>query len=60
MSRTKCQVYSRVVGFITPVANWNKGKREEWRNRVEFDLEDDDLIDDSLAKSDGHTNTSQE
>ena len=34
--RTKCDVYSRVVGFITPTKYWNKGKREEYKDRVEY------------------------
>jgi len=37
--RTKCEIYSRVVGFITPLANWNKGKKEEYKDRKEFDQE---------------------
>lgn len=35
--RTKCQIYSRVVGFITPTENWNAGKREEFKDRVTYD-----------------------
>lgn len=35
--RTECEVYSRVVGFLTPVSHWNKGKKEEWKDRVTFD-----------------------
>jgi len=31
--RVPCLVYSRVVGYVTPVQNWNKGKRQEWRER---------------------------
>lgn len=31
-----CEVYSRVVGYYRPVHNWNKGKRQEFRERVEF------------------------
>ena len=27
---SKCEVYSRVVGYLRPVQNWNKGKREEF------------------------------
>ena len=23
---SKCEVYSRVVGYLRPVQNWNKGK----------------------------------
>lgn len=29
----KTEVYSRVVGYFRPVANWNKGKREEFLER---------------------------
>ncbi|MBL3591997.1 MAG: hypothetical protein JMJ93_00660 [Synergistaceae bacterium] len=35
--RTRCEVYSRVVGFLTPLSQWNKGKREEFRDRRTFD-----------------------
>lgn len=30
------EVYSRVVGYHRPVKNWNKGKREEFRERKSF------------------------
>ena len=30
------EVYSRVVGFLTPVSHWNKGKQEEFIDRKEF------------------------
>jgi hypothetical protein len=33
----KCEVYSRVVGYFRPVANWNIGKKEEFKDRVTFD-----------------------
>jgi ribonucleoside-triphosphate reductase (formate) len=32
----KTEVYSRVVGYIRPVEQWNKGKQEEFKNRKEF------------------------
>ena len=32
----KCEVYSRVTGYFRPVANWNKGKQEEFRDRKVF------------------------
>ena len=32
----KTEVYSRVVGFFRPVQQWNKGKKEEYKDRVEF------------------------
>jgi len=31
-----CEVYSRIVGYIRPVSQWNDGKRAEWRDRKEF------------------------
>lgn len=32
----KCEVYSRVCGYFRPVSNWNKGKKEEFRERKHF------------------------
>ncbi|PJE67278.1 ribonucleoside triphosphate reductase [Candidatus Shapirobacteria bacterium CG10_big_fil_rev_8_21_14_0_10_40_9] len=29
-------VYSRVVGYLRPVENWNKGKQQEFRERLEY------------------------
>ena len=34
--RTKCEVYSRVVGYLRPVDQWNIGKQEEFKQRKEF------------------------
>ena len=34
--RQRCEVYSRVVGYLRPVAQWNKGKKAEWVDRVVF------------------------
>lgn len=34
----KCDVYSRVVGYLSPINNWNKGKKEEYKDRKEFKL----------------------
>ncbi len=30
---TECEVYSRVVGYLRPINQWNKGKREEFVTR---------------------------
>ena len=35
------EVYSRVVGYLRPVNNWNRGKREEFKERRPFSMEDD-------------------
>jgi ribonucleoside-triphosphate reductase len=32
----ECEVYSRVVGYIRPVQQWHKGKRQEYTEREEF------------------------
>lgn len=32
----KCEVYSRVVGYIRPVQQWNKGKQAEYADRVVY------------------------
>ena len=34
--RVPCEVYSRVVGYLRPVEQWNIGKREEFRQRKEY------------------------
>jgi ribonucleoside-triphosphate reductase len=31
-----CEIYSRVVGYLRPVKQWNKGKQEEYRARAVF------------------------
>ena len=34
----KAEVYSRVVGYIRPVQQWNNGKQAEYGDRKEFDV----------------------
>ena len=34
-----CEVYSRIVGYIRPISQWNKGKQMEFHNRTPFDVE---------------------
>ncbi len=34
-----CEVYSRVVGYLRPVKQWNKGKQEEFSLRQEFNFQ---------------------
>lgn len=36
--RTKCEVYSRVVGYIRPVNQWNDSKQSEFSDRVTFEM----------------------
>ena len=37
-SRQRCEVYSRIVGYIRPVAQWNDGKQAEYANRKTFNV----------------------
>ena len=35
----KMEVYSRVVGYYRPVEYWNKGKKEEYKKRKTFKVD---------------------
>ncbi len=32
----KCEIYSRVTGYMRPVNSWNRGKKEEFKERKEY------------------------
>ena len=34
----KCEVYSRVVGYLRPVGQWNIGKQQEFKERKDYKL----------------------
>ena len=36
VKRTACEIWSRVVGYMRPVNKWNKGKKEEFKDRKTF------------------------
>lgn len=36
--RQPCEIYSRVVGYIRPVDQWNPGKQSEYGDRVAFNV----------------------
>ena len=36
--RQPCEVYSRVVGYIRPVGQWNPGKQSEYEDRTPFQV----------------------
>ena len=38
LQRTKCEVFSRVVGYIRPVQQWNDGKVAEFEHRKTFEV----------------------
>jgi len=33
-----CEVYSRVVGYLRPVQQWNLGKQQEFKERKEYKI----------------------
>lgn len=35
---TKCEVYTRIVGYYRNINNWNPGKKDEYGNRLLFNL----------------------
>jgi len=36
LKRQRCEVYSRVVGYLSPTSRWNNGKKEEFKDRKVF------------------------
>ncbi len=36
LQRQKCEVYSRVVGYLSPIHRWNDGKKAEFNDRKTF------------------------
>ena len=34
----RCEVYSRVVGYLRPTSGWNKGKKQEFKQRTMFSM----------------------
>jgi len=39
MCGERCEVYSRVVGYLRPVSQWNEGKTKEFEERKTFDFD---------------------
>ena len=38
VKRIPVECYSRVVGYYAQVRNWNKGKRQEWKDRKVYEV----------------------
>jgi len=34
----ECEVYSRVVGYLRPVKQWNLGKQDEYKDRKNYEI----------------------
>lgn len=41
MEKIHCEIYSRVSGYYRPVANWNLGKQQEFKDRKTFKVENE-------------------
>lgn len=40
--RQKCEVFSRVVGYVTRIDSWNSGKTEEFKDRKLFKVDENE------------------
>ncbi len=38
---SECEVYSRIVGYIRPISQWNKGKQAEFKTRKTFIIDEE-------------------
>jgi ribonucleoside-triphosphate reductase (formate) len=41
LKRQLCTIYSRVVGWYTPVQNYNPGKKSEYKDRKLFKIKNE-------------------
>jgi anaerobic ribonucleoside-triphosphate reductase len=39
-TKVPCEVYSRIVGYLRPVQNWNQGKQQEFKDRKTFTVKE--------------------
>jgi ribonucleoside-triphosphate reductase len=42
--KKETEVWSRVVGFLRPVGDWNAGKRQEYKERVKYKIKHEDPV----------------
>lgn len=50
-----CEVYSRIVGYLRPLRDWNKAKRQEYEERKAFVI-GDGVIDGERGRTANETN----
>lgn len=48
---TQTEVYTRIVGYHRAIDNWNKGKKEEYKFRVPFKFNQNDIDEKNLFQS---------
>jgi len=37
--RTRCEIWSRICGYLRPTSRWNDGKAEEFKDRKVFKMD---------------------
>ena len=40
VKRVPCEVYSRIVGYLRPVQDWNEGKQQEFSERHTYAVDE--------------------
>ena len=40
MKKIECEIWSRIVGYFAPLNKWNKGKKEEFKDRQEYKIKE--------------------
>jgi anaerobic ribonucleoside-triphosphate reductase len=43
VKRQECLIYSRPCGWLTPTSRWNKGKISEFKDREEYDIDEESI-----------------
>jgi anaerobic ribonucleoside-triphosphate reductase len=51
IKQVACEVYSRIVGYLRPVQDWNKGKQQEFAERKTYTVPPSVSPPDSSSKS---------
>jgi len=54
-----CEVYSRIVGYLRPVSQWNEGKKEEFKDRRYFDINSEEKEEEKATNTDTNSTTSK-
>ena len=56
------EIYSRITGYYRPIKNWNDGKQEEYKDRLEYVISDADIIQNAInqAKQEIKSQTSKD
>ena len=52
IKRQHCEIYSRIVGYLRPVNQWNIGKQEEFKDRKMFKVGTEQLKKEVKEKDD--------